>query len=78
MKLIIDIPDEIYEFIKDRGHLPYAVSLANAIEDGEILPNNHGDLIDRDIAYAEFDKEGCSYEGQLLKYIPTVIKSNKR
>lgn len=38
MKLIIDIPKEVYKFIKDRGHLPYSVSLANAIKDGEILP----------------------------------------
>ena len=34
MRVVINIPDEIYEFIKDRGHLPYTVCLANAIKDG--------------------------------------------
>jgi hypothetical protein len=37
MKLIIDIPDEVYNFTMKRGHLPYGVNLAGCILDGEVL-----------------------------------------
>ena len=47
MRVVINIPDEIYEFIKDRGHLPYAVSLADIIADGEVLPK--GEWIDKEL-----------------------------
>lgn len=37
MKLIVEIPDEVYNFIKQRGHLPYGVNLAGRILDGEVV-----------------------------------------
>ena len=37
MKLIIDIPDEVYNFTVKRGHLPYGVNLAGCILDGEVV-----------------------------------------
>lgn len=78
MKIVIDIDSEVYNFIKSRGHIPYSVNIANEIANGIPLPKGHGDLIDRDVAYAEFDKASCSYEGGLLTYIPTVIPADKR
>ena len=77
MKIVIDIPDEVYNFTIQRGHLPYGVNIAGSIIDGEILSKGHGDLIDRDVAYEEFDKACLSWEGGLLKYIPTVIPADK-
>ena len=77
MQIVIDIDDEVYNFIKNRGHIPHYLNIAPEIENGIVLPKGHGDLIDRDVAYAEFDKACCSYEGGLLKYTPTVIPADK-
>lgn len=77
MKIVIDIDSKIYDFIKSRGHLPYGVNIAGNIIDGTPLPKGHGDLIDRNVAYDEFDKACCSGEGSLLQYIPTVIPADK-
>lgn len=76
MKLVIDIPEDMYNdanilIVRD---LP---ELKKIITNGIPLPKGHGDLIDRDVAYAEFDKACLSYEGGLLKYIPTVIPKDK-
>ena len=40
MKLIIELPDDIYNFTIQRGHLPYGVNIAGSIIDGEVLPEN--------------------------------------
>ena len=77
MKIVIDIDSEVYNFIKSRGHIPYAVNIANEIANGTPLPKVHGDLIDRDVAYDEFDKACFSYEGGLLNRIPAVIPADK-
>lgn len=49
MEIVIEIPDEVYNFTIQRGHLPYGVNIAGSIIDGTVLPKGHGDLIDRDI-----------------------------
>lgn len=76
MKIVINIPDEVYNFTIQRGHLPYGVNIAGCIIDSVPLPKGHGDLIDRDVAYNEFDEAGCSWEGGLLKFIPPVIPAD--
>lgn len=40
MKLIVEIPDEVYNFTVQRGHLPYGVNIAGSIIDGEVVPEN--------------------------------------
>ena len=75
MKLVIDIDDEVYNFIKNRGHIPYGVNIANEIANGTPLPKGHGDLIDRDVAYEELGDIG--YGDDLLRFVPTVIKADK-
>lgn len=40
MKLIIEIPDDVYNFTIQRGHLPYGVNIAGNIIDGEVVPEN--------------------------------------
>ena len=40
MKLLIEIPDEVYNFTIQRGHLPYGVNIAGSIIDGKVLPDD--------------------------------------
>lgn len=47
MKIVIDIPEERYEFIKGLDNTCYDIH--TAIAQGIPLPEGHGDLIDRDI-----------------------------
>lgn len=47
MKIVIDIPEERYEFIKGLDNTCYDIHAA--IAQGTPLPEGHGDLIDRDI-----------------------------
>ena len=74
MKIVIDIPESDYNRIMASNEVEY---YELKIAQGIVLPKGHGDLIDRDVAYAKFDKACCSYEGGLLKYIPTVIPADK-
>lgn len=47
-RLVIEIPDKVYNYIKDRGYVPPHVNIAPEIANGTVLPEGHGDLIDRD------------------------------
>lgn len=40
MKLIIDIPEEVYSFIIRKGHVPYGINVAGYILYGEVLPDD--------------------------------------
>lgn len=48
MKMIIDIPDEVYKRMKDNKDYDYC-ALTYAIDNGIPLPKGHGELIDKDI-----------------------------
>ena len=79
MKLVIDIPEDVFEFYKkqatEKNSLPTAVYF---IANGIPLPKGHGDLIDRDVAYDVYHNANLSWNGSgLLKYIPTVIPADK-
>lgn len=81
MQIVIDIPDGYVGAITSNQRMEGSAMdklIRQAIIDGTPLPKGHGDLIDRDVAYAEFDDRCFSYEGKLLKYIPTVIPSDKK
>lgn len=79
MKIVIDIPEERYEFIKGLDNTCYDIH--TAIAQGIPLPEGHGDLIDRNVALAEFDKAGLSKKEMIGKLIvfgaPTVIPADK-
>ena len=77
MKLIIDIPEEFYNACKEWVTDECANIEQAIIADGTPLPKGHGDLIDRDVAYEEYDKACLSWEGGLLKYVPTVIPAER-
>lgn len=75
MKLIIDIPNYNLNDIQN-GSIACGRILA-AVKNGTPLLKGHGDLIDGDVAYDEFDKACLSWEGGLLKYVPTVIPADR-
>ena len=55
MKLIIDIPQNIYEMVTNTGTFGcYRFNTTKAIKDGTPLPKGHGRLIDKD----KFAKDG--------------------
>ena len=84
MKIVIDIDEKEYNFIKSIIRLrngdtfkKLAKDLIMAVKEGTVIPEGHGDLIDRDVAYEEFDKACLSWEGGLLKFISPVIPADK-
>ena len=77
MKIVIDIPEKAYEAFQEWHKNKVATVEQSIIANGTPLPKGHGDLIDRNVAYDEFDKACLSWEGGLLKYIPTVIPADK-
>ncbi len=44
MRLIIEIPDEVYNFTIQRGHLPYGVNIAGSIIDGEVVSEDTSEV----------------------------------
>jgi len=77
MELIIHVEKDYYEQIKYNVEHGQKYKPFDIIANGIPLPKGHGDLIDRDIAIADFNKACFSYEGGLLKYVPTVIPRDK-
>lgn len=45
-EIVIKLEDDAYNFICSKGY--HTQSLYNAIKNGTVLPEQHGDLIDRD------------------------------
>lgn len=60
MRIVIDIPESLYRFYKtniDSGKLKVEEDiLGRLLNDGIILPNGHGDLIDRDTIHLGIEK----------------------
>ena len=81
MKIVIDIPEELYKNVIEHTKTGYVGSdVWIAVANGTSLPKGHGDLIDRNVVYAEFDKENLSKKemiGKLLVFgVPTVIPAD--
>ena len=81
MKIVIDIPEELYKNVIEHTKAGYVGSdVWIAVANGTSLPKGHGDLIDRNVVYAEFDKENLSKKemiGKLLVFgVPTVIPAD--
>jgi hypothetical protein len=72
MQIVIDIPEETYEYWKNHSH---EYVLAEAIKNGIILPSGHGDLIDREeLLKLPIDK--ANYPSNYVKYAPTIIEKD--
>lgn len=87
MKIVIDIPEEEYKFIKDLRSLTFGrggcktiqYHIINAIKFGTILPKEHGRLIDAD-AYID-KREDCGWLddipiSEFNRITPTIIEAN--
>ena len=79
MEVLINIPESVYMRLKagdtNTGNAFHDTALASIVT-GVVLPNGHGDLIDRDVAYNKFDEACCSWEGNLLRFVPAVIPAD--
>lgn len=67
MKLMIELPDDVYNFIIQRGHLPHAVNIAGSIIDGEVVEEES----EREAKSEE--KEGvwlCTFHSTFPQYEP--------
>ena len=86
MKIIIDIPDDDYEFVKEQVDTGYCNNVRyQIIANGTVLPKGHGRLIDADSASKDinaFQDAFAMYMDNMGKYnivctAPTVIEADK-
>lgn len=73
MKLIIDIPDCLYDTIKLDDHGVHQGRIYDIIRDGMPLPKGHGPLID--VNELEPDTEWSYYEDDYISYSRNQINS---
>jgi hypothetical protein len=86
MELIIDIPEEIYQKIKEtnmiisgrRNGKRFDYILFNAVIKGTPLPEHHGDLIDRnslelDSDWSDYYDGFSAYSESQVRLAPTII-----
>ena len=81
MKIVIDIPDFIYERLKEDVNCGM-VNLNSAIANGTPLPKGHGDLIDRSKLHTnyvgtELDTDLAVYLEPTIDNAPTVIPADR-
>ena len=88
MKLVIDIPEEIYYYVdtqwRDIPKIDSPISImCNAIIDGTPLPKGHGDLKDADrlldgfYEYCKNGDFGYHQAEDLIKSSLTIIEADK-
>lgn len=75
MQIVIDIPEDAYNYIKANGaRIPY-YKLTDAIKKGTPLPKGHGRLIDADMLWDLYhDNDYDFYEA--LDDVQTIIKAD--
>ena len=84
MKVVIDIPEDLYEFVLHKKLMVMDLQeIENAIKNGTVLPKGHGDLIDRDTLNLDYevsmaDDWKTAHEiANCVKYAPTLIPADK-
>lgn len=71
MQIVIDIPKDLYEDCKRLGDSND--TLFEAIRKGEVLPEGHGELIDRnDLKYERYNSYAYA-----IANAPTIIEADK-
>lgn len=56
MKIVIDIPEEDWEFIKETDGCRWSKAIIDGVINGTPLPKGHGDLISRDYTIQQIQK----------------------
>lgn len=88
MKVVIDIPEEVYKrtvFYREFRDLNDCVTTIKALENGTPLPKGHGDLIDRDDVKKKYPLEidGLDLRNNnqclhtAMDDTPTIIEADK-
>ena len=87
MQIVISMFKADYEWIKEHGFVPeeYVSDVGEAIVNGILLPQGHGDLIDRDaLAIAPIDTSDLPIDKCLMVYLaedvvdaPIIIEADK-
>lgn len=80
MQIVIDIPEETYDFIKRTGY--HTQSLYKAIKNGTPLPKGHGRLIDADAINIHdvspaYGMEVYGVTQDDIEYEPTILEADK-
>ena len=81
MKIVIDIPDEVYKNVKDHNSfLPNCIH--SSIETGTVLPKGYGRLVDTNALimkldeYNEYATFDCDAVKDLIDTAPAVIEAD--
>ena len=84
MKVVIDIPDHIYNTVVDTGKFfPYRFNTTKAIKNGTPIPKGCGDMIDKDEYVADikehyFDNDTVIRCTEIaMDNAKTIIESDK-
>jgi hypothetical protein len=85
MQIVIDIPEEYYNFIKNHQYMDryYSISEASkifcAIKNGTPLPKGHGRLVDMSEVLIKLMQfyDGDKTIGQCLDEVNTIIEADK-
>ena len=56
MKVVVNIPNWLYNAIMEHKEPHYSKSLGEAVRDGTPIPKGHGDLIDKNDAIKSFGR----------------------
>ena len=77
MKIVIDIPESVIDRAKGKDGLKLCdidiKFICNQLADGIVIPEGHGDLVDRDTIEVEEDVYFQNY----IIHAPTVIPADK-
>ena len=79
MQIVIDIPDNKYQWIKDSPQT-YDNEYCKAIRRGTPLPKGHGRLIDAEVFtnnVIKYSHQSTKTIGQALADTPTIIEADK-
>ena len=70
-QIVIEISDQVYNYIKDNGHVPPHVNIAPEIANGTVLPEGHGRLIDADDLIQDIldDNQLCIFNSESERVI---------
>ena len=81
IELVIKLPKDMYEWVNDinKLHADFGISdFIDIIKNGTLLPEGHGDLIDRDEVHEVLDNANLSLNcSGLLGFVSTVIPTDK-
>ena len=74
MQILIDIGEKAYEYAKTRMALFLDVNteILKAVENGTVLPEKHGDLIDRNEYFAGYYNDAREFLDNATTIIPAV------